>query len=91
MRLLLALQDVKTARFMAPVAVMTLGEAERWYQEVLETPGTVVSKHPRDFPLYLIGTYDDEQGQVDCNRSDAGERQVPRLLFTSDQFGKEAP
>lgn len=86
MRLLLALRDVKTGRFLAPVTASTPGEAERIYTEILQQPGTIVQKHPRDFPLYQIGLYDDVTGEVFPLVDDHGEAALPRLLLDAGQF-----
>jgi len=84
MKMLLALRDVKVGSFLAPVCVMTPGEAERWYGEVLRSD-TIVGKHPHDFPLYEIGRYDEVVGQVYPLVNDAGEPQLPRLLLDAGQ------
>lgn len=86
MRLLLALRDSKTGRFLAPVTASTPGEAERIYIEILQQPGTIVQKHPRDFPLYQIGEYDDETGEVYPMVDDHGDRALPRLMLDAGQF-----
>lgn len=86
MRLLLALRDSKTGRFLAPVTASTPGEAERIYIEILQQPGTIVQKHPRDFPLYQLGEYDDLTGEVFSLVDDRGERALPRLLLDAAQF-----
>jgi len=81
MRMLLALRDEKTGTFLAPVTAATPGDAERWYSEVLTQPGTLVSKHPRDFPLFEIGQFDEVQGLVIPLDG------PPRLLVTAGQLG----
>lgn len=64
MKMLLALRDVRTGSFLAPLTATTPGEAERTYLEILGSQGTLIAKHPRDFPLYEIGKYDEFTGQV---------------------------
>lgn len=86
MRMLLALRDVKVGRFLAPVAVLTPGEAERWYSEAIRSEGTMVGKYPNDFPLYQIGTYDDESGTVTPLVDDQGNVALPRLLLEAAQL-----
>lgn len=87
MKILLALRDSKTGRFLAPLTAGTPGEAERTYMEILTQPGTIVNKYPRDFPLYEIGRYDDETGQVSPLYSDSGVVEAPRLLLDAGQLG----
>lgn len=81
MRMLLALRDTKTGSFLAPITAATPGEAERTYFEILSQKGTVVEKHPRDFPLYEIGRFDEFTGQVYPLVDDEGKAALPRLLL----------
>lgn len=80
MILLFALMDQKTETFLAPFAARTRGEAERSYLEILRSEGTLVQKHPQDFPLYEIGTYNERTGEVRPLVSDDGIMLLPRLL-----------
>lgn len=81
MKILVACLDVKTETFLAPIACVTRGEAERIYAEIIQSPETLVGKHPRDFPLYEIGTYDEKSGQVRPLLSEDGIAVLPRLLI----------
>lgn len=86
MKLLVALRDSKTGTFLGPMVAATPGEAERKYQEILEGPGTLVQKFPRDFPLYHVGNYDEFTGELIPLCDDAGNKQLPRLLLEAGQF-----
>lgn len=92
MKLLFALMDVKTETFLAPLAAVTRGEAERTYADILKSD-TIVGQHPTDFPLYEIGTYDERTGVVTPVLSETGIEMKPRLLVdasTALQLRKEA-
>lgn len=93
MKILVALLDVKTETFLAPMAVVTRGEAERVYVEILRSAETIVGKHPNDFPLYEIGTYDERTGQVSPLMAEGNGFAVPpRMLCdaaTVQQLRKE--
>lgn len=80
-KILVALYDVKTGIYMAPLVVATPGEAERKYEEVLKSEGTLVSRFPLDFPLYELGRYDEDTGVVEALEKG------PRLLIKAEQFG----
>lgn len=86
MRMLLALRDSKTGTFLAPLTALTPGEAERTYSEILRSEQTLVGKHPHDFPLYEIGKYDDQTGQVYPLVNDDGSVAPPRLLLEAAQL-----
>lgn len=93
MKLLFALMDQKTETFLAPLAALTRGEAERTYIQILRQEGTQVNLFPQDFPLYEIGTYDELTGMVCPILSADGVSLVPRLLVdaaTVLQLRKEA-
>lgn len=83
MKLLFALLDVKTETFLAPMAAVTRGEAERSYVQILQTEGTLVNKCPGDFPLYEIGSFDERTGVVSPLCTSEGVMVLPRLLIDS--------
>ena len=86
MKLLLALRDMKTGAFLAPLWATTPGEAERTYREILFSEGTLVGKHPHDFPLYEIGKYDETTGQVYPLMDEAGHLVLPRVMLEAGQL-----
>lgn len=79
-RMLLAFRDVKTARFYSPLTAATPGEAERIAVECWKNEATQVGKYPNDFPLYVVGSYDDETGSVAGLYSDSGVVEAPRVF-----------
>lgn len=81
MKILVACLDVKTETFLAPIAAVTRGEAERIYAEIVQGAETIIGKHPNDFPLYEIGTYDERTGRVFPCCTDDGVQVPPRLLI----------
>lgn len=81
MKKLFALMDVKTETFLAPLAAVTTGEAERVYIQILQTEGTQVQQFPHDFPLYEIGSYDERTGLVSPLVAENGSVVPPRLLI----------
>lgn len=87
MRMLLALRDVRTGSFLSPITAATPGEAERIYLEIIGSEGTLIGKHPNDFPLYEIGKYDEFTGCLEPLRNEDGSLAAPRLLIDAAQFG----
>jgi len=56
--------DVKSGNYDRPLAFVTLGEAERSFADAVKDPNTLISKHPADFRLDCIGSYDTESGEL---------------------------
>lgn len=65
-KLVCALRDDVAELYMAPVFVPTLATLYRDLREAAR-PGqdNPIAKHPGDFTVYQLGTYDDESGRLD--------------------------
>lgn len=55
--------DIKTEAYLPPFYMPTKGAAIRAIMDTLDDPNHQFSKHPEDFTLFHIGTFDD----VDAN------------------------
>lgn len=60
---IVAVSDKKST-FLQPVCTGSLGEAERGFGDEVNNPQSLMSKHPGDYALYLIGTFDPESGVI---------------------------
>lgn len=60
---LIAIKDVKAGFFSKPVAVPSDGSGVRSFQDAVNDKSTDYSKHPRDYSIWNIGTYDDQSGE----------------------------
>lgn len=54
--------DEKSAFFGQPFFLPHNGVALRSFSDLVSDPQTSVNRHPEDFKLYLIGTFDDNSG-----------------------------
>lgn len=54
-----AIYDHKAKFFGAPFVMQQVGLAVRAFNDLVNEPGTSVSKHPADFSLFEVGSYDD--------------------------------
>lgn len=86
MRMLIAMRDVRTGSFLAPMTVATPGEAERTYLEILRNEAILIGKYPNDFPLYEIGKFDEFTGEVYWLCNEDGSRAAPRVLIDAAQL-----
>lgn len=58
-----ALLDSKAACFQSPPFFFpSIGQATRAIADLLQDVSTTPSRHPEDFSLYLLGTWDDHTG-----------------------------
>lgn len=58
-----SIRDQKSEVFNTPWYKTTHGEAERDFRSAVNDEKTFLYKHPEDFDLYFLGTYDDNTGK----------------------------
>ncbi len=66
--------DNKAEMFMTPFFEITKGQAIRAFQDVTHNKDHAFNRHPDDYALFDLGTYDDNSGQFTNNK-------VPLLLL----------
>lgn len=59
-----SIYDSKAEHFGNPVFIRTDAEARRSFGQVATDPNTEVGRHPEDFLLYRVGTWDAEKGTL---------------------------
>lgn len=59
-----AVYDVKALAYAPPFIAGTDGIAVRMLSELVQDTNTTVGRHPGDFKLYCIGTYDDQRAAL---------------------------
>jgi len=62
------LLDTKVSAFATPFFMPHIGNAVRACAELGQDMTTTVGRHPADFHLYEIGTYDDQTGLMEALR-----------------------
>lgn len=60
---MIAIFDVKIGAYARPVAVPADGAAIRSFQDAVNDKSTEYNKHPEDYSIFNIGTYDDVSGE----------------------------
>lgn len=58
------LHDVKALTYSPPFFQHNNALAERMLSDLVNDPNTSVGRHPADFKLYCVGSYDDSTGQL---------------------------
>lgn len=61
---LYSVRDVKVERFFPPFAQRNQLEAQRTFLDMCGDHRTPISKHPEDYTLYEIGSFNPETGEV---------------------------
>lgn len=87
-KVLVAVMDKKAQVFNPPVAFENKEDAKRGFYDLCSNRDTLVGRHPEDFALYLVGSFDVCFGVLDV---------VPRVTLTDgteylmqiSQFGNE--
>lgn len=59
-----AIRDDQVDAYAQPFFSPTNGSALRAFADHVNEAGTAANKHPRDFSLYHLGTYDEHTGQI---------------------------
>lgn len=64
---LFAVFDNKAIFYSAPFAESSTAQATRAFSDAITSPNSTLAKHPKDFTLYELGTYDTESGRVESH------------------------
>ena len=57
--------DSKAQTYNVPFFMKQDGQALRAFIDLVNNPQTDVAKHPEDYALFLLGSFDDEDGVID--------------------------
>lgn len=60
---IVAVRDRAIDTYMRPFYVPALGAAIRSFQDELNRPDSEMGKHPDDYDLFHLGTWDDQTGE----------------------------
>lgn len=59
---LFSIYDIQARVYAAPFCFSTPGQAIRAFREVANDKNTMVGRHPKDYQLVSVGTFDDQTG-----------------------------
>lgn len=57
--------DSKAQAYLQPFFMQSAGQAIRAWEDTSNNPETQFSRHPADFTLFEVGTYDDQVGRFE--------------------------
>lgn len=61
---LFAVKDNASGVYDGPVPAQTEGIAMRNFTDMCNNPDTAIAKHPEDFSLWCVGTWNDATGEI---------------------------
>lgn len=56
--------DEKAQVYLAPFVCKTEAEGRRMMSDAVNEPGSLVARHPDDFSLYIVGSFNDSSGTL---------------------------
>lgn len=59
-----AVYDSKAQAYLAPFPANTHGIAERMFSDLVNQQGHQFNRHPQDYTLYKIGTFETDNGTI---------------------------
>ena len=62
MKQILSIYDAKAETFSPPVFCVAIGEGVRSFEDEINNPQSPFSRHPEDYTLFHLGTYDEQIG-----------------------------
>lgn len=77
--------DEKACVFGQPQFMLTDGIALRMFGDLIQDPSTVIAKHPEDFALYEIGSYDETTGIITPKEHPAFVIRATSLKYTGEE------
>lgn len=63
-QIMMSAYDEKAQVYLPPFCCKTEGEGRRMFGDAVQEPGSVLSRHPSDFSLYIVGSFNDSSGAV---------------------------
>ena len=65
--LMFSIFDDKASIYSRPFYALTVGEAIRTFTDAINTPDSPYNRHPEDYTLYSVGTFNDQDAEVQDN------------------------
>lgn len=54
-----SIYDSKVGAYMTPQFLHSIGQATRWFSDILKDESSPIAKHPEDYTLFHLGSYED--------------------------------
>jgi len=63
-----SIYDLKAQAFYQPFFFDTIGQAKRIIHDFVQEDGHPFNKHPHDYTLFNLGTFNDNTGEIDHSK-----------------------
>lgn len=60
-----SVHDQKAEAYLQPFFATTDGQATRTFSDYVQDPQTTFGKHPEDYTLFMIGTFNDQNSEIE--------------------------
>jgi len=78
MKLLVSLYDRATEAYAPVMTVNTRNEAIRSFRQAVNDPQTPIHNNPTDYELYVVGQFNDQNGEIEAS--------TPELIARAEDF-----
>lgn len=75
-----SIYDKATEAYMRPFTALSVGQAVRMFEDDTQNTESPINKHPEDYTLFQIGTFNDSNGEL--------ETMVPKPLRNAHEVKK---
>lgn len=76
---LFAIYDSKAEAYNTPFCFNTIGQATRAFTDEAQNPQSSIAKHPEDFTLFELGSFDDSSASFELHAT-------PKSIGTALEF-----
>ncbi len=56
--------DKATVAYMRPWSAISMGQACRMFEDKVARDGSDIGKHPEDYALFQVGSFDEQKGEL---------------------------
>lgn len=89
MLIIFSIRDSKMETFNRPFCMPAVGAAIRAFQDEVNTTGSEMNKHPEDYALYDLGTFDEERGMLYANSTPDKISEAKDLVYREKNHASE--
>lgn len=89
MLIIFSIHDSKMETFNRPFCMPAVGAAIRAFQDEVNTAGSEMNKHPEDYALFDLGTFDEDLGILNSNSTPIKISEAKDLIYREKNHASE--
>lgn len=86
-----AIYDQKAEFYLSPITFNSRGESLRNFSDAVNDSTTMLHRHPADFTLFEIGTYDNEKCEIQMHTSPINLGNAIEFVEQPELFPEDSP